>query len=395
MAKRKANARQETDETLALKNKLEETEETLRAIRQYMVDAFVVTRESDLEVVTLSDAEFPYRMMVESMNEGAITLIPDGTIFYCNSRFCEMVQMKYKKLVGMSLQELIEANQQESFNKMLKSAGKKSVRSEFCLQDAEGNCRRVQLSMYPLQADGAVGIAVIATDITERLQAEEKIRALASELTNAEQVQQLRISQVLHDDLQQRLFAVRAQLSIVTDSIEANQLTPNTAASLHQAQAWLGDAITVTRNLSVDISPSILRGEGMVEAIRWLSSRMKIQHGLMVKLDARNNLRNLPDPIRVTIFQAVRELLFNVVKHSGTLEATVTLEILDGHARITIADPGKGFDTQTVLDDPQATHGLMVIRDRLELMGGSMQVDSAPGEGTRIRMEFPVEEEGA
>ncbi|MFT3890696.1 MAG: PAS domain S-box protein [Anaerolineales bacterium] len=395
MAKQKTGTRQEKAETLALKSKLEETEETLRAIRQYMVDAFVVTRESDTQVVTLSDAEFPYRLMVESMNEGAVTLIPDGTIFYCNSRFSEIVQRKDKTLVGMSMQDLIEVNQQGAFNKMLKTAMKKSARGEFCLLDAQGNCRRVQLSMYPLQADGVIGIAVIATDITERIQAEEKIRALASELTNAEQVQQLRISQVLHDDLQQRLFAVRAQLSLITETSEANQLTPGMSASLHQAQTWLSDAITVTRNLSVDISPSVLRGEGMIEAIRWLSSRMKMQHGLLVKLDAQNNLRNLPDPIRVTIFQAVRELLFNVVKHSGTLEATVTLEILGERARITITDPGKGFDAQTVLNDPQVAHGLMVIRDRLELMGGSMQVDSAPEKGTRISMDFPVEEAGA
>src|SRR5690349_24719972 len=90
MAKKNKTAQQTSDETVNLKSRLEETEETLRAIRQYMVDAFVVTRSNGVEVVTLSNADFPYRMMVESMNEGAVTLIPDGTIFYCNVRFAEM-----------------------------------------------------------------------------------------------------------------------------------------------------------------------------------------------------------------------------------------------------------------------------------------------------------------
>ncbi|HEX2993898.1 MAG TPA: PAS domain-containing protein, partial [Anaerolineales bacterium] len=81
------------DETTELRNRLEETEETLRAIRQYMVDAFVVSRVDGEQVVTLTDAEFPYRVMVESMNEGAVTLIPDGTIFYSNPRFCEMIEL--------------------------------------------------------------------------------------------------------------------------------------------------------------------------------------------------------------------------------------------------------------------------------------------------------------
>ncbi len=93
MPKRNQSSHQVPDETAELRNRLEETEETLRAIRQYMVDAFVVTREDGEQVVTLNDADFPYRTMVESMNEGAVTLISDGTIFYSNPRFGEMVQM--------------------------------------------------------------------------------------------------------------------------------------------------------------------------------------------------------------------------------------------------------------------------------------------------------------
>ena len=107
MAKKIKTPQQVPDETVNLKSRLEETDETLRAIRQYRVDAFLVTRSGGTEVVTLGDSEFPYRMMVESMNEGAITLIPDGTIFYCNSRFGEMVQMDSEKLIGIRFQDLI------------------------------------------------------------------------------------------------------------------------------------------------------------------------------------------------------------------------------------------------------------------------------------------------
>jgi PAS domain S-box-containing protein len=391
MTKRRSKAPQAPDEATALRTRLEETEETLRAIRQYMVDAFVVAREDGIEVMTLSDADFPYRLMVESMNEGAVTLIPDGTIFYCNQRFCEMMQVKSEQLIGKQFDDMLQPEQRAAFNKMLDATGQEGTRKEFCLEGPTGNCLPVQLSAYPLQTEGANGIAIIATDITERIQAEGKIRALVTELTNAEQVQQLRISQVLHDDLQQRLFAVRAQLSLVADAIEGNRISPKLISSIHQAQDWLSDAIKVTRDLSVDISPSILSSEGMAEAIRWLGSRMKTQHGLQVKVVTRVNFHNLPDHVRVAVFQAVRELLFNVVKHSGTLEATATLEELDGHARITIADQGNGFDSQAVLNDPQAVHGLTVIRDRLELMGGSMGVESTPGMGTSIRMEFPLE----
>src|SRR5512138_521160 len=111
------------DETAELRNRLEETEETLRAIRQYMVDAFVVTRENGEQVVTLNDADFPYRTMVESMNEGAITLIPDGTIFYSNPRFGDMVGTENEKLVGVRFQDLIQLEEQAAFEAIFRAAG--------------------------------------------------------------------------------------------------------------------------------------------------------------------------------------------------------------------------------------------------------------------------------
>src|SRR5919109_2730947 len=104
MARRNQAPQRVPDETIELKTRLEETEETLRAIRQYMVDAFVVTRSNGVQVVTLRDADFPYRMMVESMNEGAVTLIPDGTIFYCNPCFGQMIKMDTEKLIGVRFQ---------------------------------------------------------------------------------------------------------------------------------------------------------------------------------------------------------------------------------------------------------------------------------------------------
>src|SRR5512133_2509993 len=112
MAKRKETPQQVPDESTDLKHRLQEKEETLDAIRQYMVDAFVILRSTGDQVVTLTDADFPYRMMVESMNEGAVTLIPDGTIFYSNPRFCTMVPVECEKLIGVHFQDLIRPDGQ-------------------------------------------------------------------------------------------------------------------------------------------------------------------------------------------------------------------------------------------------------------------------------------------
>ncbi|HEX6271085.1 MAG TPA: PAS domain S-box protein [Anaerolineales bacterium] len=514
MAKRNRIQPQVQDETAELKSRLAESEETLQAIRQYMVDAFVVNRADGTQVITLHEAEFPYRTMVESMNEGAVTLIPDGTIFYCNRRFGEMVQMESEKLTGIQFRDLILSDEQSAFDVIFKEAGQEGARGEFCLQSATGECMPVQLSVYQLTADGVSGISIIATDITERRQAEEalrkseslfrlmatsspdvilsqdrnlrfnwiinsipsfsseqvigktdwdflppqeaqrftefkerilktgvsarrdvlftsagirrwydvicqptydetgqiagivsyarditerkqaeeKIRSLASKLTIAEQKERNRISQILHDDLQQQLFAIKAQLSMLRDANEKNEVSSEIQTNLDQIQSWLSDAITMTRNLSIDLSPIVPQEEGLTEAIDRLCCKMKEQYGLEVSLEAKESFHHLDHHMRVLLFQAVRELLFNIVKHAGSLQATVTLEHLESRGRITVCDSGTGFEVEAIMNDPQAAHGLLIIQDRLGLMGCKMEVTSKPGEGTRAVIETPLGE---
>src|SRR5688572_902443 len=167
MAKRSQEERQTLDEADELKSRLAETEETLRAIQQYMVDAFVVNRENGIQVVTLNESEIPYRMMVESMNEGAVTLIPDGTVFYCNGRFGEMVQVDCEKLIGTSFHDLIVPEEQTRFDAIFQNAALHGIRQEFTLQTTQGNHVPVQLSIYPLGAEQLSGIAILATDVRE------------------------------------------------------------------------------------------------------------------------------------------------------------------------------------------------------------------------------------
>ncbi|HEX9922579.1 MAG TPA: PAS domain-containing sensor histidine kinase, partial [Anaerolineae bacterium] len=379
------------DETNELKNRLKETEETLEAIRQYLVDAFVVTRSDGTHVVTIKDADYPYRLMVEAMNEGAVTLIPDGTIFYCNPHFCKMIQMECEQVIGVRFQDLVLPAEQEALELILNEvgqAGRDGIRGEFCLQAAQGECVPVQLSAYELLTEGVRGISIIATDLTERVKAEKKIRSLASALTKAEQVERHRISQILHDDLQQRLFAIKAQLSMLTYGGE-NGISPKMQSALQQIQSELSETVAITRSLSVEMSPVVLHGEGLADAILWLASQMKEQFGLQVELIAKDDFKYLEDHMRVLLFRAVRELLFNIVKHAHVTQATVSLSQVEDQLRITVSDAGTGFNVAAVMSDPNTAHGLLVIRDRLSLMGGRMEMTSELGKGTHVVIEIP------
>lgn len=395
MAKKNSFPPETADETAELKHRLEETQETLDAIRRYMVDAFVVTQANGEQVVTLNDAEFPYRVMVESMNEGAVTLIPDGTIFYCNSRFGEMVQIESEKLIGIPFRDLILPEERDAFDAALREAGRDGIRREFCLQAAEDRCVPVQLSIYQLAAEQVNAISIIATDISERIQTEEKIRSLASEVTKAEQEERQRISQILHDDLQQRLFAIKTQLLMLKVDKGQDRFSSDVQANLDQLERGLSDAISITRRLSIDLSPIILRGEGLAETILWLCSHMKEQHGLQVEFEAEGNFGQLDNQLRVLLFQTIRELLFNVVKHAERSEAKITMEQFADHTSITVSDSGRGFDIRTVLNDPHAAHGLLILQDRLNLLGCRLDMDSKPGEGTRVMIHVPTKEKSA
>ena len=122
---------------------------------------------------------------------------------------------------------------------------------------------------------------------------------------------------------------------------------------------------------------------------------MKTQHGLAVTVQGQESFRNLDQQMRLLLFQTVRELLFNIVKHAGASEATIILEQINGRGRITISDSGKGFDVETVMNNRNSAHGLLIIQDRLTLIGCNIEMNSAPGQGTRIVIEVPLGEVSA
>jgi signal transduction histidine kinase len=112
---------------------------------------------------------------------------------------------------------------------------------------------------------------------------------------------------------------------------------------------------------------------------------------LQVDLEAKETLYHIDSHLRMLLFQSIRELLFNVVKHAGVTQANVTLDQMNGRPCITVSDDGKGFDSEAILGNPQTAHGLLIIQDRLNLLGCHMELVAKPNEGTRITIELPLE----
>lgn len=213
-----------------------------------------------------------------------------------------------------------------------------------------------------------------------------QLRALASELIDVEQRERRRLAQVLHDHLQQLLVAARINTSVLLKQVSDSELLQ----PLEQLDGLLGQAIQSSRSLTVELSPPVLYDLGLPAALHWLARWMLDKHGLTVAVEAEDEANPRATSMRVLLFQAARELLFNVVKHAGVDAARVELRRNDDAIRMSVTDEGAGFDPR-----PESAlmtgsgFGLFSIRERLDSLGGGLEIDSAPGRGTRIALHAP------
>ncbi len=164
-----------------LRLKLVEAQETLQAIRGGDVDALVVTGAQGEQVYTLKDAAHPYQHLVEEMNEGALTLSANGDILYANARFADMVGVPLEQVLGAALGRFVATADRVRLQPLLRRGLKRRCRDEVTLAAGQVSIP-VLLSLRAMAIDGVVYLTALVTDLTERKQAEERVRALNAEL---------------------------------------------------------------------------------------------------------------------------------------------------------------------------------------------------------------------
>ena len=382
-------------------NKLKEVESELRTAKD-LLETRVRERTQELDEANqqLSRArDLFYLLFNANPVPAALTRMEDSRFINVNDEFLNYFGLERDKLIGHTEEELglglglgLEAQTRDRFNTLLREQGRIGT-YESEIVPPSGEVRNILASVQYIRIDHTDALITAFIDITERVRAEQQIRALASELTVTEQKERHRIAQILHDDLQQRIFAIQMQLSFLKDAFEKNDLQ-SFEIDFPQLEAWLAESIQVTRQLSVDLSPPILHGEGLIEATIWLAAQMQEQYKLKVNIQANGQTSPIDEKVRVLIFQAIRELLFNVVKHAGTLEASLTFESHDDFLNIIVSDRGKGFSSETLTSNQNLGHGLESLRHRLNLLGCNMQVQSEIGNGTLAIIEIPYEVQG-
>lgn len=225
--------------------------------------------------------------------------------------------------------------------------------------------------------------------IAERTALAEKrarqLQGLTMQLTRAEQQERRRLAQILHDHVQQLLVATKMRLAILRRDL-AQRNHPAVAA----VECLLDDSIQATRSLAVELAPPVLHERGLGQAIEWLSGQVEAQHGLHVDVTADADADSDSEEVRELLFQAIRELLLNVVKHADTDRAWIRIARRDRQLQIELVDKGKGFDPST-LPDTGSSFGLFYVREHLEFLGGYFHITSTPGQGTHVTISVPID----
>jgi len=287
---------------------------------------------------------------------------------------------------------------------------------EWVIATADGSRIPILCNAAPIRNDAGkiLGGVIVWRDISERKNAEENLRKsrdelerqvkkrtrelagradqlsrLSSQLTLAEQTERHRIAKILHDHLQQLMVGAKLNQELLIGSIDdAHKPMAEIVLDL------INRAIRESRSLTAELSPPALASGNLSASLEWLARWMRENQGFDVKLDIEAGIVPARKDITVTLFQSVKELLFNVLKHSGEKSATVEMTKKDKELRIIVRDRGMGFDPETILKEVASGNkiGLFSIRERLTNLGILLEVESIPDAGSTISMTVPLVE---
>ena len=227
-------------------------------------------------------------------------------------------------------------------------------------------------------AESLVSRAAIAVDLSERVSRDALRRAV-----DAQELERARLARELHDETGQALTSILLGLKHLDDVVETDEAREATASIRELVAATLQDV----RRLAVELRPSALDDFGLVPAVERLASNLSEQSDLVVDLEARLGDRRLPPEAETALYRIVQEGLTNVVKHAAAHRVSITLVRKEAAAVVVIEDDGQGFDPEAVR---AGALGFTGMRERVELVGGRLTVETSPGAGTTVVAEVHV-----
>jgi len=375
-----------------LRAQLAESEETLRAIGAGEVDTLMVAGKQGPQVFSLRSADVAYRALIESMNEGALTITPDKTILYANKCFARMVDCPLEQVIGGSLRRFLSITDRTKLRPLLLSPRPAGHKVHLVLQAAHGVRLPVQISIRPIVWNGRSGSAIgmVVTDLSESRRSEERQQALSRRLDQAQEAERGRVARELHDHITQLLCAILVRCQTLADKLSA-RAGPARAEAL-QLCHLLGQTANEVERISRDLRPSVLEELGLAAVLRDSSYQFTVRTGLPVHLACVNLPARLAAEVELALYRILQEALKNIEQHARARAVSVRLTRPRGFVQLEITDDGIGFNP----DHPAARStvnrrlGLLGMRERATYVGGVLLVKSGQSTGTEIKIRIPL-----
>ena len=390
-------------EITELKARLAEAEDTLNAIRSGEVDALVASGPHGDQVFTLQGAETPYRILVEEMNQGALMLIPDGTILYANTRFSILSKTPLEQVIGSSWQQFFPPDKFPQLEACLKATEPVSPLDELSLQAADGSFCPVHLSFRSMLANGVTGFSVIVTDLTERKESECALRKTSDELL--EKNGQLEaFSYSISHDMRAPLRHMKSFADVVLEDC-ADKIDPRSksyleriVSSADQLDRLIDDVLAYSRISSEQTKPAAFDLDKMTREM--IAAYPHLREADIEIVASSAQVRGY----KVALGQCISNLLGNAIKFvpkNIVPQIKVWTESANGRVRLWVQDNGIGIspkDQKIIFDVFTRLHsnkvyegtglGLSMVKKAVEKMGGRVGVESELGHGSRFWIEL-------
>ncbi|MGB8356289.1 MAG: ATP-binding protein [Chthoniobacteraceae bacterium] len=375
-----------------LRVRLADAEETLRAIASGEVDSVVVGGKQGRQVFTLEGAEQAYRVLIESMNEGALMLTADDMILYANQCFARMVKCPLEQVIGSSFDRFLSAGDRATLRPPLKRPGKSGSKTQVRMNAADGSYLPVQISIRPLPGNGLNGatLGMVVTDMTEARRTEELLRALSNRLVQVQEAERGRVALELHDNITQLLCGLLVRSQVLADKLPARDGPAKKEAM--KLRKMLGETAGEVERISRNLRPGVLDELGLAAVLRDTGTKFAERTGVPLKMDCVQLATRLLPDIELSLYRILQEALKNVEKHARASHVTVCLVKSDGVVQLTIKDDGTGFDPEhhPTGQKGKGGLGLLGMRERATYVGGTLKVKSSRRAGTEIAIRIPL-----
>ncbi len=367
-----------TVEIEGLRLRLTEAVDTLRAIRSGEVDALVVSTLKGNQIYTLKGADRSYRLILETLHEGVLTMTGDGTIMYSNGRFVEMLSLPLQKVIGSSIYDFISPEDRPAFQAIMEQSKHGRSKGEILLTRKDETLIPVRLSLNPFQIDELAVVGVVAVDLTQQKETEKQLRHLSTQLLTAQENERRRIAGDIHDSIGGHLSAIKYQMETFFKQV------PELSGAIFSA---IQEAMNEARRIQMDLHPPTLDDLGIGPTLSWFCRRFNTTYAhIRIENEVGIEESEIPNSLKTVIYRISQEALNNVAKHSRADRVWVSLRKIDDAIELTIRDNGRGFNVgETIsLGSGRTGLGLTSMRERAQLSGGSCKIESIPGKGTVV-----------